>query len=116
MTQGFRTGKLTVNGDTTRRKNGCTVWHCTSDCGGTTDLGTRALQRRRIRDCGCETKVKPGQRDLTGLRFGRLVCLEPISERDNQGGTQWLCNSIITQFLLASEGGRLLILPNKNFP
>lgn len=74
MTQGFRTGKLTVNGDTTRRKNGCTVWHCTSDCGGTTDLGTRTLQRGRIRDCGCETKVKPGQRDLTGLRFGRLVC------------------------------------------
>lgn len=91
ITQGFRTGKLTVNGDTMQRKNGYTIWHCTCDCGGTIDLDTRTLQRGTIRDCGCETKVKPGQRDLTGLRFGRLVCLEPISERDNQGGTQWLC-------------------------
>lgn len=37
------------------------------------------------------TKVKPGQKDLTGQRFGRLVCLEPSSQRDKQGGTQWLC-------------------------
>ena len=61
------------------------------DCGGFIELDTRTLQRGTVRDCGCETKVKPGQKDLTGQRFGRLVCLEPSSQRDKQGGTQWLC-------------------------
>ena len=61
------------------------------DCGGFIELDTRTLQRGTVRDCGCETKVKPGQKDLTGQRFGRLVCLEPSSQLDKQGGTQWLC-------------------------
>ena len=67
------------------------VWNCTCDCGGAVQLDTRTLQRGTVRDCGCETKVKGGQKDLTGQRFGRLVCLEPSPHRNKQGGTQWLC-------------------------
>lgn len=88
---GFRIGKLTVSEPTGERKNGYTVWNCACDCGGAIQLDTRTLQRGTVRDCGCETRVKPGQKDLTGQRFGRLVCLEPSSQRDKQGGTQWLC-------------------------
>ena len=88
---GFRIGKLTVESPTDRRKSGYTVWNCVCDCGGSILLDTRTLQRGTVRDCGCETKVKPGQKDLTGQRFGRLVCLESSSERDKRGGTQWLC-------------------------
>ena len=88
---GFRIGKLTVAAPTGARKNGYTIWNCVCDCGGTIELDTRTLQRGTVRDCGCETKVKPGRKDLTGQRFGRLVCLEPSSERDKQGGTQWRC-------------------------
>lgn len=88
---GFRIGKLTVSEPTGERKNGYMVWNCTCDCGGAIQLDTRTLQRGTVRDCGCETKVKPGQKDLTGQRFGRLVCLEPSPRRDKQGGTQWLC-------------------------
>lgn len=88
---GFRIGKLTVSEPTGERKNGYMVWNCTCDCGGAIQLDTRALQRGTVRDCGCETKVKPGQKDLTGQRFGRLVCLEPSPHRNKQGGTQWLC-------------------------
>ena len=88
---GFRIGKLTVVAPTDQRKNGYTIWNCMCDCGGFIELDTRTLQRGTVRDCGCETKVKPGQKDLTGQRFGRLVCLEPSSQRDKQGGTQWLC-------------------------
>ena len=88
---GFRIGKLTVVAPTDQRKNGYTIWNCMCDCGGFIELDTRTLQRGTVRDCGCETKVKPGQKDLTGQRFGRLVCLEPSSQRDEQGGTQWLC-------------------------
>ena len=88
---GFRIGKLTVSEPTGERKNGYMVWNCTCDCGGAIQLDTRTLQRGTVRDCGCETKVKPGQKDLTGQRFGRLVCLEPSPHRNKQGGTQWLC-------------------------
>lgn len=91
ITPGFRIGKLTVAQDTGLRKNGYTVWRCRCDCGGSIDLDTRTLQRGTVPDCGCETRVKPRQRDLTGQRFGRLVCLEPTQQRGQGGGTVWRC-------------------------
>ena len=30
-------------------------------------------------------------RDLTGRRFGRLVCLEPTNQRDSSGAVMWRC-------------------------
>ena len=69
---GFRIGKLTVVAPTDQRKNGYTIWNCMCDCGGFIELDTRTLQRGTVRDCGCETKVKPGRKDLTGQRFGRV--------------------------------------------
>ena len=89
--KGFRIGKLTVKERTDARKNGYSIWDCVCDCGGSIPLDTRTLQRGTVRDCGCETRVRPGQKDLTGQRFGRLVCLAPAGERTGQGGTQWLC-------------------------
>ena len=77
---GYHIGHLTVESDTGERKSGYTVWKCRCDCGGTIHLDTRCLQRGKVRDCGCRTKVRPGQNDLTGRRFGRLVCLEPTDE------------------------------------
>lgn len=88
---GFRVGKLTVAGPTKERKNGYRVWNCICDCGGTIRLDTRTLQRGTVRDCGCETAVSPGQKDLTGKRFGRLVCLEPTEQRERGGGLIWRC-------------------------
>lgn len=88
---GFRIGKLTIVSDSGQRKSGYTVWLCSCDCGGTILLDTRTLQRGTITDCGCITKVKPGQRDLTGRRFDRLVCIEPTTERSQNGGVIWRC-------------------------
>lgn len=88
---GFRMGKLTVVADTGERKNGYTIWMCACDCGGATRLDTRTLQRGTVRDCGCMAKVKPGQKDLTGQRFGRLVAIEPTQERSAKGATVWKC-------------------------
>ncbi len=82
---GCRVGKLTVAAPTDRRKNGYTVWRCRCDCGGEVLLDTRCLQRGTVRDCGCETAVKPGQKDLTGQRFGKLVCLRPTGQRGPGG-------------------------------
>lgn len=91
ITQGYRVGKLTVVSDTGQRKNRYTVWDCACDCGGSIQLDTRALQRGTRRDCGCTTRVKPGQKDLAGRRFGKLVAVSPTSERNGSGSTVWLC-------------------------
>ena len=88
---GHRTGKMTVTADTGKRKNSYKIWQCICDCGNTVELDTRAIQRGLIRDCGCETKVRPGQNDLTGQKFGRLLVLEPTERRDANGTLVWRC-------------------------
>lgn len=88
---GYRVGRLSVMASTSQRKNGYMIWQCQCDCGGEILLDTRCLQRGTIRDCGCETVVRPGQKDLTGMRFGKLLCLEPTGQRGFGGGTVWRC-------------------------
>ena len=88
---GFRVGKLTVESQTEERKNGYIIWRCRCDCGGTILLDTRCLQRGTVQDCGCSTVVKPGQRDITGLRFGMLVAIAPTGESKKDVGTIWHC-------------------------
>lgn len=88
---GFQVGKLTVAEPTEKRKNGYTVWRCVCACGNGIELDTRCLQRGTVRDCGCETVVKPGRRDITGMRFGLLTALYPIEEQSKYGETVWHC-------------------------
>ncbi len=87
---GYRVGRLTVAESTTQRKNGYTVWKCRCDCGGELLLDTRCLQRGTVTDCGCLSKTKPGQRDITGMRFGKLVAVEPTDLRA-EGTVVWKC-------------------------
>ena len=87
---GFRVGKLEVAAPTEERKNGYTVWKCCCDCGGEILLDTRCLQRGTVRDCGCSTVVKPGQRDITGMRFGKLVAIAPV-DPSQKGDVIWHC-------------------------
>lgn len=88
---GYQVGNLTVDSPTDEKHSGYTVWHCKCDCGGEILLDTRYLQRGTVTDCGCITKVKPGQLNLTGRRFGRLVCIEPTAERSYKGSVVWRC-------------------------
>ena len=88
---GVRVGKLTVTEATPERKNGYMVWLCTCDCGGSIRLDTRCLQRETVRDCGCERVVKPGQRDITGKRFGKLTALYPTGAQGRGGSLIWRC-------------------------
>jgi len=88
---GCRVGSLTVAAPTAERKSGYMVWRCVCDCGGEIFLDTRCLQRGTVRDCGCKTAVGPGKKDLTGQRFGMLICLEPTDQRGNGGGVMWRC-------------------------
>lgn len=89
--QGCRIGKLTVEQMTDQRKNGYRVWKCRCDCGGEVLLDTRCLQRGTIKDCGCASVVRPGQRDISGQRFGKLTALRPTGERSSRGSMIWQC-------------------------
>ena len=87
---GMRIGMLTVVEETEQRKNSYVVWRCRCDCGGERLLDTRYLQRGTIRDCGCVSKLRPGQKDITGQRFGKLTALYPV-EGGGYGVTLWHC-------------------------
>lgn len=108
---GYTVGKMTVVCATEQRKSGYTVWNCSCACGGEQLLDTRTLQRGTVRDCGCETHVDPGQKDLTGRRFGRLVCLEPMRGRTETGGLIWRCRCACGQECAAPA--RQLVTGNK---
>ena len=88
---GSRVGLLTVTEPTEQRKGGYIVWRCRCACGGEILLDTRSIQRGTVRDCGCQTRVRPGQRDISGKRFGRLTALFPTTKRGRNGSTVWLC-------------------------
>ena len=88
---GYRIGLLTVAAETVRRKNGYIVWECCCDCGNAVYLDTRCLQRGTVTDCGCVSAVRPGMTDLTGQRYGKLVCIRLLEEKDASGNTQWVC-------------------------
>lgn len=87
---GWQVGRLTVTAPTDQRKNGYMVWVCRCDCGGEIRLDTRCLQRGTVTDCGCRTRVRPGQRDITGMRFGLLTAIEPTGQTSN-GSVVWRC-------------------------
>lgn len=87
---GVRVGRLTVAAPTKQRKNGYVVWRCRCDCGGEALLDTRCLQRGTVRDCGCLSKVKPGRKDISGMRFGKLVAVAPTGEAVG-GSAVWRC-------------------------
>lgn len=108
---GVRCGFLTVQKATNQRKNGYTVWQCTCDCGGTLLLDTRTLQRGTVRDCGCTTRIKPGQRDLTLERFGKLTAVEATEARTEKGVTVWRCrcdcgNEVLVPLTQLTQGYR----------
>ena len=101
---GTRVGKLTVAADSGQRKSGYIVWRCRCDCGGEILLDTRCLQRGKVTDCGCTTNVNNRQRDITGMRFGKLTAICPTQGRGRRRGTVWLCRCDCGREVLAELG------------
>lgn len=88
---GYQWGQLTITEDTGERKNGYIIWKCLCVCGNTINLDTRHIQRHTLTDCGCITKNVSRQLDLTGYRYGKLLCVQPTDMRDSNRSVMWQC-------------------------
>ncbi len=87
---GSKIGRLTVEESTKQRRNGYVVWKSRCQCGREILADSRTLRRGSVKDCGC-SGLRPGQRDITGRRFGMLTALRPTEERTGRGSTVWQC-------------------------
>lgn len=90
---GRRFGRLTVETDSGKRKNGCILWHCVCDCGGTGDFTRSELVSGWAVNCGCipKTHASTGRaEDLTGRQFGNLTVLHRMPN-DQENRVCWLC-------------------------
>ena len=108
---GSKIGKLTVEEATGQRRSGYMVWRCGCECGGVILADTRTLRRGSVKDCGCGGRLRPGQRDIAGRRFGLLTALEPTEERGRNGSTIWRCrcdcgNEILVDVSQLAAGNR----------
>lgn len=94
---GKKFGKLTVVKEDKeyRIKNNIKArhcyWECKCECGNTISVLGNSLLSGATVSCGCHAKEvgKESALDLTGKRFGKLVALYRVENKD--GKTQWLC-------------------------
>lgn len=87
---GHRFGMLTVLNRADYSDDGRRPWTCRCDCGNTKDVHTDHLRRGVVRSCGCMVRALRGPRkDLTGLRFGRLVIVGMDDTRNANGRIMW---------------------------
>lgn len=89
-------------------KSKASAWKCQCECGNTTVVDTTSLRRKTTTSCGClgrEQVSKARLKDLTGVRFGRLVVIRRADDYETPSGhkePRWVChcdcgNEIITR-------------------
>ena len=104
---GCRFGKLLALKECDERKyygkTPIIMWECKCDCGNYITVASRNLKNGNTQSCGCynierikNTKTK----DLTGMRFGRLVVIKKSVNASNK--VKWICqcdcgNTIVIQ-------------------
>lgn len=74
-------------------KNDSVYWECQCDCGKICYVQTRKLKCGDTKSCGCIIKDIMGPklyRDITGLRSGRLLAIEPTDQRMHRQ-VLWRC-------------------------
>lgn len=88
---GQRFGRiLVVTKGERRAANGSIFWRCRCDCGTEKEINGTELVRGSTRSCGCIPSGRPPI-DMTGQRFGRLVCVAPSDQSSVGDGTKkWL--------------------------
>ena len=81
---GKQFGMLTVLREVERENSPKHYWLCRCQCGKETVVEESHLKNGHTKSCGCyrRTVQKKRARDLTGLRFGRLLVLEAVLDGD----------------------------------
>lgn len=82
---GQRFGKLVAIKATSRRYRGKVIWETKCDCGKICYSTAGSLASGNSKSCGCATK-----KDLTGMRFGGLLAIEPTNKRSGSS-IMWKC-------------------------
>lgn len=77
---GMRSGTVTAIEKTALKRRGSSLWRCRCDCGKELMAEPYKILHGKIKSCGCKRHQKQ-IRDLTGLRFGKLVPLERLEEK-----------------------------------
>lgn len=91
---GRKFGKLTVVRIDHRNTGRGVYWFCECDCGGTTVVEGGNLRSGHTKSCGCYHKERTVElyfKDLTGLKFGRLLAVNYFG-KDNRGKSVWSCD------------------------
>lgn len=100
---GLKFGKLTVLRFSHMDVNRNSYFECICDCGKTTYVRKSRLNASITKSCGCFVKSKEysktcsknSQRinikNLIGRKFGRLLVISEVFERDKHGNVIWKC-------------------------
>ncbi len=91
-----RFGFLTAIRPTSERCGGNVKWECKCDCGNIKIVSSGNLVRGQTRSCGCYKKsgkpyIGKNQKDLTGMRFGRLKVVMKTDDRAKDRCIMWKC-------------------------
>jgi len=93
---GQRFGRLVAIRPTDQRKGGQVLWECKCDCGNIVKTVQTSLKAGTTKSCGCLQRDVTAQmgrnraKDLTGLRFGRLVVTR-LTDKRKGGRFVWEC-------------------------
>lgn len=105
---GLRFGRLAILQLAEERRKGAVAWQCLCDCGNMTLATSHQLKTGAKKSCGCLKQERMGQRksdserDMSGLRFGRLVVLHLAEER-RYGMITWKCKCDCGNLTLALD-------------
>lgn len=90
---GQKFGRLIATKRADYKKNGRICWCCLCECGNSIDVITNHLTSGHTQSCGCLQKEKTSQlnpaRDIKNQRFGKLIALERVPNKNNK--TYWKC-------------------------
>lgn len=97
---GKKYGKLTIIKKLDRTEHQTTVYLCRCDCGNFKEVNINKLHTGHVKSCGC---MKHKIKDLTGMRFGRLV-VDSFKGREGNK-TLWNCTCDCGNKCIVSTSG-----------
>lgn len=91
---GYKQGKITCVKNTGKKASGgYYIWECICDCGNKVEITSRRLfNKPGIQSCGCLKLTNRGQyqqKNITGIRNGKLVALRNTNIRNKHGYYMW---------------------------